>query len=269
MKKIIFLVISCFIVRTSVNAMHEAVLSNNMAQLMALCAEQKELVNKPNGDFKSPLHLAVHCNNTAALGCLLEHGADRNVVDSQGRTPLHYAALSGNISSLTNLLNNAVSLNPLDCKKETPLYLATVSGQKEAAYILLERGANPNLQNNDGNAPLHAALLDQSLRASANRNMLKIIRFLVGRGADVKLQNNEHKTPLDLAPTKEIRDILAPHQAEEVVAPVVPVVPAAVPVVASRTWSQRIWNLMPSKKVVFSTTTLALAGYVAWRIWRR
>jgi ankyrin repeat protein len=153
--------------------------------------------------------------------------------------PLHMAALIGHVSEVRNLLNdhpdwiNKPYISPANSDQRlassTPLHCAMGCMREEVVSLLLEKGANPNLQDTQGLTPLHYAV---------RLKKANFARLLLDRGANEAL--------LDPATTKEMHELLYPS-----------------------TWLRRIWNMVPSKKVIASTTVLALAGYAAWRIWRR
>lgn len=75
--------------------------------------------------------------------------------DKDGNTYLHYAAKEGDIAIFMNLLPND----------------------------------DVNVQNNEGNTPLHMAYLHSRHEVGA---------ALIRAGADTKIRNNEGKTPLDI-----------------------------------------------------------------------
>jgi hypothetical protein len=68
--------------------------------------ETRELVFKITS-----LHVAVHINDYVTARILLEHQANPNVQDWEGKTPLHYAACNGNSDMVVLLLG--YNANPL------------------------------------------------------------------------------------------------------------------------------------------------------------
>ncbi|XP_014679106.1 PREDICTED: putative ankyrin repeat protein RF_0381 [Priapulus caudatus] len=143
---------------------------------------------------------------------LLSHGADANVVDSQGQTSLHYAASSGWLDIMCLLLEAGADANVANTKSgATPLmkavtegkeatvrmnslYMAACSGQLDIVRLLLEAGANANAADSYGVTSLHIA---------ACPGRLDIMRLLLEAGADPNVaETKSGDTPLMWAVTE-------------------------------------------------------------------
>ena len=72
-----------------------------------------------------------------------------NSPDFEGRTPLHIASACGNVSVIQYLLSIGSSVHLRDCYDCTPLDLALKSSHLDASEMLIEAGAhiNPTFQN--------------------------------------------------------------------------------------------------------------------------
>jgi len=90
---------------------------------------------------------------------LLEHGANVNAVDNEGKSPLF------------SILENRTKVT-------------------DAVRLLLNNGADANIADNNGITPLHFAL--------KNKLSHKVIRMLIAHGADIYKTDNRGITPLDL-----------------------------------------------------------------------
>jgi hypothetical protein len=110
----------------------------------------------------TPLHVAVANLNRGLVEFLLDHSADVNARDAQGRTPLHLAVLNRDIELVRVLLDAKADPNARDAAGLTPLQAVRSvapdgyrparmpSGEaimlaqpKDLERLLLERGASP------------------------------------------------------------------------------------------------------------------------------
>lgn len=89
----------------------------------------------------SPLHEAQTADHTRLL---LEHGADVNAVDEQGRTALHMAQDPAQVGVL---LDNGGDLSAIDHEGNTPLHTAQ---SPEVAQAMIDEGADVATLNNEG-----------------------------------------------------------------------------------------------------------------------
>ena len=87
--------------------------------------------------------------------------------------------------------------------KETPLHWACERGETEIAVMLIKRSMNLNLQDYEGNTPLHKAM------ASPNKNKT-IIMNLIKNGCELNKVNSNGETPLLYGLTKGISGIFHP-----------------------------------------------------------
>ena len=166
---------------------------------ISMGANPNEMFSPVDGLSKNALDVAVTMNNTETAEALLQHGANPNFQDKNGRTALMYAVLVS-AEMVETLLNNGADPNIQDILGRTPLIMA-VSGrdllvrdffaglirtggirakdsdkwiltafiyaavcrnlQIESTKILLEHGANASLCDNKGmNARTYAMAAD-------------------------------------------------------------------------------------------------------------
>lgn len=151
----------------------------------------------------------------------------------------HLAATKGDIPALESILkSNPEALNAPDGNGMAALRLATYSNQIETVRFLLNRGADPDVQDDMGNTPLHwacsfgheaitALLIDHKadlsaenasgmtpLHNAASRGRIKLAELLIAKGADVNAPEVRGWSPLDYARAakqKEMVDWLSSH----------------------------------------------------------
>ena len=127
--------------------------------LRLLLDEQPDQLTAHSHDGWTPLHLAAHFGQAAAIDWLLRRGA----------------------------LVGARSANDL---ANTPLHAATAGRRRRAVEVLLAAGADPNATDSGGFTSLHLA---------AQSGELEIARLLLNGGAQVSPRSHEGLTSLALA----------------------------------------------------------------------
>ncbi len=142
------------------------------------------------------LELAAQNNNPELVLLLIDNGCKVNVFDDFGNTPLTTAAGHGNLNVVKVFVDNGANLEPGICKRkscisrgQTPLHAASWRNPEIMEY-LIEQGADVNVQNLDGNAPLHGAARSDSIRS---------VDVLCKNGGNVNIQNKKGITPLIIA----------------------------------------------------------------------
>jgi ankyrin repeat protein len=76
-----------------------------------------------------------------------------------GLAPLHLAARQGQTEAATALLDAGADVNQRGAgDRITPILIATINGHFDLAKYLLDRGADPSLSQDNGAAPVYAAL---------------------------------------------------------------------------------------------------------------
>ena len=96
---------------------------------------------------------------------------------------------STNIEELKKLIAKK-ELN-VDIQNEdgnTPLHMSCINRDRTTMAILIELGANVNLQNTYGETPLHFTLYSDNIITA---------KILIEAGADCSIKNDEGYTPLD------------------------------------------------------------------------
>ena len=123
-----------------------------------------------------PVAEAARTADWAAVGALVEQGADVTVPQGDGTTALHWAGYwdEGDMAAL--LLDAGADANAMTDLGVTPLWTACENGSAQMTRILLEVGADPN-----------AALLsgETLLMTATHSGSAAVIEQLLAAGADV------------------------------------------------------------------------------------
>jgi ankyrin repeat protein len=141
----------------------------------------------------TPLTRATVEGHECAVRLLAEHGADVNVVESDGYSALHYAAERGCEGNCIILLEHGAKVDATTkTGRVTPLHLA---GSTEVALLLIAAGADVNAKDSENCTPLHYAVFDAGFCDDAE----DIGRVLLKAGADPSLRDDSGKTAMDYA----------------------------------------------------------------------
>ena len=91
----------------------------------------------------APLHYLAHRGLTFGIACLLNNGADPNIIDSEGRTPLHIIARKGVGKNQVNMLiEHGADMNACDSYQRTPRDYADEASRDSVARHLAACGAS-------------------------------------------------------------------------------------------------------------------------------
>jgi ankyrin repeat protein len=184
------------------------------------------VVNAKNNRGQTILHLAADGEKPEVVKFLIESGADINIQDSEKNTPLHYAIENESGEIVKTLLKANANLQIENGRNQTPLLLAVENDNLSIARLILESGADPNHKNSykvtplqmavsrgsqleilnallkagakvndsdeDGNTPLHDAVV----KLYEPSKVHEVMAVLLKAGADVNAKNSKGNTPL-------------------------------------------------------------------------
>lgn len=163
----------------------------------------------------TPLHIAAAFGDVEFARLCIEHGADLNVVNTNGRTPLDTAVFNKREDMIHELTKRGAYRNDNSAMNdETPvislytLGVMLVGAIKEKGYVdsMLNLGADVNARDEDDATALHWA---------AYHGLTDLIERLFKLGAYVNARDNDGKTPLAYAKDNETKQLLIEHGATE------------------------------------------------------
>jgi Ankyrin repeats (3 copies) len=151
-------------------------------------------------DSEELLRYSIENSHQSLLNALLVNGViEPNKLLQPKENALTLAVEEKSVMAVELLLKHGAdpALN-IDAGN-TPLHLALKVPQQQAQVIkaLLEHVADPNAANSDGDTPLHLALTHHNTRAA-------IDLLLPHPKIDVSIKNRKDETPLDLASRKKL-----------------------------------------------------------------
>ncbi|NWZ47819.1 ANKR7 protein, partial [Haliaeetus albicilla] len=97
-------------------------------------------LNHADNFKRSPLTMAVQCQQEKCVALLLQHGADPNLADADGNTALHPAVVSPNTTVAGLLLEHNANINAQNREGYTPPNLAVSKQDEEMVEFLHKKG---------------------------------------------------------------------------------------------------------------------------------
>ncbi|XP_064648552.1 rabankyrin-5-like isoform X2 [Lineus longissimus] len=187
--------------------LHQAIRANRedvvFLYLIEYDAELPGKLNEIDNRGDIPMDLALQGKQESIAETLISHRVDVNRTDNAGRCLLHKALERADEFSSSFLIKNKCNVNAAtNLDKETALHLVasfnpemtdadTVQGMARIAQQLLDGHANANVQDSEGNTPLHRAI------RSKNEAVFSIL--LSHSDLNLELQTSDGETALWLA----------------------------------------------------------------------
>ncbi|CAB0015221.1 unnamed protein product [Nesidiocoris tenuis] len=206
-------------------ALHDAI-GNYCVEAVQLITEcpSVELDLRNKRGFNALHHAALKGNTFAAERLITVHNQLTDLKKNDGFSALHLAALNGHRAVAEVLVNlGKASIDLANNRKQTPLMLAVSQGHAPVIEFLVESGACLSTADEDGDTPLHMALLkgnsvspeidsnsspeiyqifeemkktevlfkENTKERNIKDEALAIAAYLVQEGADLMAQNNK------------------------------------------------------------------------------
>jgi ankyrin repeat protein len=127
---------------TKYTAAHQAALDGDNAALARILKTNPSLINVPDYDKNTLLHLAVMHDHTNTVSLLLDSKADVDAKNSVGMTPLHLAAREGFLDEAKMLVEHHANRKIADQRGWTALKWAEMSQHQDVAALLRDNGVS-------------------------------------------------------------------------------------------------------------------------------
>jgi len=160
------------------------------------------LLDRLDRNGRAALHIAVARGDTRIASELLQHGANIDATDIEGRTALHLAC------------TNRSEQEPIPSGHAGSPKMTAAPPHEDMVKLLLSRGAHVNSRDRDGHTPLHAICYNipepdiltedlpdpvDGLGGGPGGGVVDIIDLLLDHGADVNAQSDILTAPLHIA----------------------------------------------------------------------
>ncbi|XP_076638102.1 uncharacterized protein LOC143350130 [Colletes latitarsis] len=169
------------------------------ARVLRLLKEQEETIGYRDRTLRNTLHYCMDAGTGGAVAAAAPELV--NAPDAEGHTPLHLAVIAGDTQLVAVLLANGADVNAKDLEGHSVLHWATVCGEAECVRLVLAAGARPSTPDLRGGSPLHYAAQCCGAAATAELAVpkkvgLKVLQTLLEFGADVNAKDEDGRQPI-------------------------------------------------------------------------
>lgn len=160
--------------RTGKTALHYCAENSTPDAVQVLLKADPELIDQPDEEGYTALHLAVIAGNRTVLRCLVDRGADVNALDNERHSVVHWATVCGELEALDLVLDAGADASVEDIHGAYPLHYAAQmcgnvkkvldsangqpTGSKYAGLAalkkLIQHGVPVDVTDRDGRQPL-------------------------------------------------------------------------------------------------------------------
>ncbi|KAH6579413.1 hypothetical protein BSLG_010535 [Batrachochytrium salamandrivorans] len=156
----------------------QVVRANDTPSLSTSLEEYGYMVDVPDYDGRTPLHVAASEGQRDCVEILLRHGANVHVRDNFGQSSL-FDAVSAGHSEVVSLLRKAGAHFATDEQSEVAWLLSksTIKGDVLRVRMLIECGADLSIATQDGRTALHLAV---------SRNHIAIVQLIINAAHEIR-----------------------------------------------------------------------------------
>ncbi|XP_033229229.1 inversin isoform X2 [Belonocnema kinseyi] len=168
-------------------------------RVLKLLKDQSDTIGYRDRTLRSALH---YCMDAGTGGAVASAAPELvNQPDAEGHTPLHLAVIAGDTQLVAILLANGADVNAKDLECHSVLHWATVCGEAECVRLVLAAGARPSTPDLRGGSPLHYAAQCCGAAATAELSVpkkvgLKVLQTLLEFGANVNAKDEDGRQPI-------------------------------------------------------------------------
>jgi ankyrin repeat protein len=182
--------------------------NDNSVSILKTWIEQADINSIDESQEHRPsILITAVCYKPELIEYIIQKGCNINYQDSNGMTALHWMCCCYHFEYFDSFRHNTIDGGiTFDVKDQYGLRNAIEKHRSDAPMTLAatffkECGANINIQDNDGNTPLHRALLTSIPYKFFDKFLcIHIIDFLLKDcNAQYNIHNDENKTALDIA----------------------------------------------------------------------
>ena len=167
----------------SESELHQAAKEGNIEMVVKSLQDHPSEINLEDDTGNTPLCIATKMRHLDVVHILLRHSAS---INSSEINPMHQVR---DASIARALIEAGGDVHATDNQGNTPLHRAVLVKEISVINVLIEHGANVNFPNSRGETPLHNA-------SEPIEKDLDVMKALISSGASVNIKDNARKGPL-------------------------------------------------------------------------